>query len=47
MPAILRAMTATRGGTPAVLEMITKEDPVYPAAAEVMPEVSAALLAAV
>jgi thiamine pyrophosphate-dependent acetolactate synthase large subunit-like protein len=45
--AIQRAMAATRDGQPAVLEMITKEDPVYPAATEVIPEVSAQLLAAV
>src|SRR5207302_10492120 len=45
--AIQRAMAATRDGQPAVLEMITKEDPVYPAATEVIPEVSAALLTAV
>jgi hypothetical protein len=30
-----------------VLEMITKEEPIYPAATQVIPEVSAALLAAV
>jgi acetolactate synthase I/II/III large subunit len=47
VPAILRAMEATRDGTPAVLEMITKEEPVYPAATQVIPEVSAALLTAV
>ena len=34
-------------GRPAVLEMITKEDPVYPAAAELIPEVAAGLLTAV
>jgi acetolactate synthase I/II/III large subunit len=47
VPAILRAIAATREGTPAVLEMITKEEPIYPAATQVIPEVSAALLAAV
>jgi acetolactate synthase I/II/III large subunit len=47
VPAILRAVTATREGQPAVLEMITKEDPVYPAATQLIPEVSAALLTAV
>jgi acetolactate synthase-1/2/3 large subunit len=45
--AIQRGVAATRDGRPAVLEMITKEDPVYPAATQVIPEVSAALLAAV
>ena len=30
VPAILRAVAATREGRPAVLEMITKEEPVYP-----------------
>jgi thiamine pyrophosphate-dependent acetolactate synthase large subunit-like protein len=45
--AIQRAVAATRDGQPAVLEMITKEDPVYPAATQVIPEVSAQLLAAV
>ena len=47
VPAILRALIATRDGQPAVLEIITKEEPVYPAATQVIPEVSAALLAAV
>jgi acetolactate synthase-1/2/3 large subunit len=47
VPAILRAIAATREGTPAVLEMITKEEPIYPAATQVIPEVSAALLTAV
>jgi acetolactate synthase I/II/III large subunit len=47
VPAILRAIASTREGTPAVLEMITKEEPIYPAATQVIPEVSAALLAAV
>ncbi len=47
VPAILRAVAASREGQPAVLEMITKEEPIYPAATQVIPEVSAALLAAV
>ncbi|MGI9146749.1 MAG: thiamine pyrophosphate-requiring protein [Chloroflexota bacterium] len=47
VPAILRAVAATREGRPAVLEMVTKEEPVYPAANEVIPAASAALLAAV
>ncbi|MDP9224038.1 MAG: thiamine pyrophosphate-requiring protein [Actinomycetota bacterium] len=47
VPAILRAVAATRAGQPVVLEMITKEEPIYPAATQVIPEVSAALLAAV
>ena len=45
--AIERGIAATREGRPAVLEMITKEDPVYPAAAELIPEVAAGLLTAV
>jgi acetolactate synthase-1/2/3 large subunit len=45
--AIQRAVTATRDGRPAVLEVITKEDPVYPVATQVIPEVSSQLLAAV
>lgn len=32
VPAIHRGIEATRGGRPAVLEMITKEEPVYPTA---------------
>jgi thiamine pyrophosphate-dependent acetolactate synthase large subunit-like protein len=44
VPAIVRAVAATRDGRPAVLEMITKEEPIYPAAAQVIPEVSASLL---
>ena len=47
VPAILRAIAATREGTPAVLEMITKEEPIYPVASQIIPEVSAALLTAV
>ena len=42
--AIQRGVAATRNGQPALLEMITKEDPVYPVAAELIPEVSAQLL---
>jgi acetolactate synthase-1/2/3 large subunit len=45
--AIQRGIAATREGRPAVLEMITKEDPVYPAAAQLIPEISAKLLTAV
>jgi thiamine pyrophosphate-dependent acetolactate synthase large subunit-like protein len=45
--AIQRGIAATRDGQPAVLEMITKEDPVYPVAAQLIPEVSAQLLTAV
>jgi len=45
--AIQRGIDATRDGRPAVLEMITKEDPVYPAAAQLIPEVAAGLLTAV
>jgi thiamine pyrophosphate-dependent acetolactate synthase large subunit-like protein len=45
--AIQRGIAATRQGQPAVLEMITMEDPVYPVAAQVIPEVSAQLLTAV
>jgi hypothetical protein len=32
-PALRRGIAATREGRPAVLEMIAKEEPVYPAAA--------------
>lgn len=35
-PAIRRAIEATKNGRPAMLEMITKEEPVYPAAASVL-----------
>jgi thiamine pyrophosphate-dependent acetolactate synthase large subunit-like protein len=45
--AIQRGLAATRDGRPAVLEMITKEDPVYPSASELIPEVAAGLLTAV
>jgi acetolactate synthase-1/2/3 large subunit len=38
--ALERAIGATRDGRPAVLEMITKEDPVYPVANEVLREVT-------
>lgn len=41
VPAIQRGIAATREGRPVVLEMITKEEPVYPVAAEVLREVSA------
>jgi hypothetical protein len=30
VPAIQRGIQATQGGRPAVLEMITKEEPIYP-----------------
>jgi thiamine pyrophosphate-dependent acetolactate synthase large subunit-like protein len=36
IPALERAIGATRAGQPAVVEMITKEDPVYAAAPEVV-----------
>ena len=39
--ALERGIAATRDGRPAVLEMITKEDPVYPAAVQLLREVSA------
>jgi len=38
--ALERALAATRDGRPAVLEMITKEDPVYPGAVELLREVA-------
>jgi acetolactate synthase I/II/III large subunit len=38
VPAIVRAMEANRSGQPALLEMITKEDPVYPVAAQLVPQ---------
>ena len=38
--ALERAIAATRNGQPAVLEMITKEDPVYPVAGELLREVA-------
>jgi acetolactate synthase-1/2/3 large subunit len=39
--ALERGIAANRDGRPAVLEMITKEDPVYPAAVQLLREVSA------
>jgi thiamine pyrophosphate-dependent acetolactate synthase large subunit-like protein len=45
--AIRRAVSATREGRPAVLEMITKEDPVYPVASQLISEASSRALAAV
>lgn len=44
VPAILRAVAATRDGRPTVLEMITKEDPVYPMSAQVIKDVASELL---
>ena len=38
--AMERALAATRDGRPAVLEMITKEDPVYPVATQLLREVA-------
>jgi acetolactate synthase-1/2/3 large subunit len=43
VPAIQRAIRATQEGRPAVLEMITKEEPVYPAASGVLASVGDAL----
>src|SRR5260370_37834770 len=43
--AIQRGLTVTRDGRPVVLEMITKEEPVYPVASTVIEEVAAAVLA--
>jgi acetolactate synthase-1/2/3 large subunit len=43
--AIERGLNATREGRPVVLEMITKEEPVYPVAATVIQETATALLA--
>jgi acetolactate synthase-1/2/3 large subunit len=43
--ALERAIAATRSGQPAVLEMITKEDPVYPVASQVLRDVSNEVLA--
>jgi thiamine pyrophosphate-dependent acetolactate synthase large subunit-like protein len=45
--AIQRGIAATRQGQPAVLEMITKEDPVYPVSTEVLSKVGTELLTAV
>jgi acetolactate synthase-1/2/3 large subunit len=39
--ALERGIAATRDGRPAVLEMITKEDPVYPVAVQLLREVAA------
>ncbi len=39
--AILRGVTATREGRPAVLEMITKEEPIYPVSGQVLEEIAA------
>ena len=44
--AIERAIAATRDGQPAVLEMITKEDPVYPVATQVLQEAAKELVTA-
>jgi thiamine pyrophosphate-dependent acetolactate synthase large subunit-like protein len=43
--AIQRGIAATREGRPVVLEMITKEEPVFPAAATVFKEVATPVLA--
>ncbi|HUX85746.1 MAG TPA: thiamine pyrophosphate-dependent enzyme, partial [Chloroflexota bacterium] len=43
--AIQRGIAATRDGRPTVLEMITKEEPVYPTTRNVIQEVEKALLA--
>jgi len=42
--AIQRGLASTREGQPAVLEFITREDPVYPVSAQLIPELTAALL---
>jgi acetolactate synthase-1/2/3 large subunit len=44
--AMERGITATRDGQPAVLEMITKEDPVYPVATQVLQEAAKELVPA-
>ena len=44
--AMERAIAATRDGQPAVLEMITKEDPVYPVATQVIQEAARELVPA-
>jgi thiamine pyrophosphate-dependent acetolactate synthase large subunit-like protein len=44
--AIERGIAATRNGQPAVLEMITKEDPVYPVATQVLQEAAKELVPA-
>jgi acetolactate synthase-1/2/3 large subunit len=46
VPAIRRAIAETEGGRPAVLEMITKEDPVYPSAGAVLASVGEAAVRA-
>jgi hypothetical protein len=43
-PAFERAIAVTADGRPAVLEMITKEEPVYPAAAQLLREVASEAL---
>jgi len=45
VPAIQRGAAATREGRPVVLEMITREEPTYPAAAQVFREVAAPVAA--
>jgi acetolactate synthase-1/2/3 large subunit len=45
--ALERAIAATRDGRPAVLEMITMEDPVYPVAVQVLRDVAAETLVGV
>jgi acetolactate synthase-1/2/3 large subunit len=42
--ALERAIAVTADGRPAVLEMITKEEPVYPAAAQLLREVASEAL---
>jgi len=44
--ALERAIAATRSGQPAVLEMITREDPVYPVATQVLQEAAKELVTA-
>jgi acetolactate synthase-1/2/3 large subunit len=44
--AMERGIAATRNGQPAVLEMITKEDPVYPVSTQVLQEVTKELVPA-
>ncbi|HEY1293254.1 MAG TPA: thiamine pyrophosphate-requiring protein [Chloroflexota bacterium] len=44
--AMERAIAATRNGQPAVLEMITREDPVYPVATQVIQEAARELIPA-
>jgi thiamine pyrophosphate-dependent acetolactate synthase large subunit-like protein len=45
--ALERGIAATRAGRPAVLEMITKEDPVYPVATQLLAEIGREVLTAV